>query len=146
LAVWARPVWLVPRCAGPAFDPILPDLEDDVRLMARFLLLTFLAVTLAACATGAGSIARLRSDPRFHDKRVSVRGTVTTSWGVPLVPFKFYKIDDGTGELTVLSKNSRTPTRGAQVRVTGRLSDLAVLGGQPIGLHIEEQDLKFLRY
>jgi hypothetical protein len=55
---------------------------------------------------------------------VSVSGVVTTSWGVPLVPFRFYNVDDGTGELTVISQNSRTPANGEKVRVKGRVEDV----------------------
>ena len=55
---------------------------------------------------------------------------MTSSWGVPLVPFKLYKVDDGTGEVTVLSQSGRTPTEGAHVRVTGRVNDVATFGGQ----------------
>jgi hypothetical protein len=45
---------------------------------------------------------------------------VTSSWGVPLMPFKMYKVDDGTGEITVLSRGgNRTPSRGSHVQVKG---------------------------
>jgi hypothetical protein len=30
------------------------------------------------------------------------------------------------------------------VRVTGRVSDVAVIGGQPLGLHVAEEDLDVL--
>lgn len=114
-----------------------------MRPIARIVLALVLAAAATSCAARAHSIARLKSDPRYHDKRVRIEGVVTTAWGIPLVPFKFYKIDDGTGELTVLSRHSRTPTRGAQVAVTGRLSEIAVVGGRPLGLHLEEQDVDF---
>ena len=52
-----------------------------------------------------------------------------------------YKVDDGTGEVTVLSQGLRTPARGAHVRVKGRVDDVAVLGGQAFGLHLTEKDL-----
>jgi hypothetical protein len=70
-----------------------------------------------------------------------VNGVVTSSWGVPLVPFRFYKVDDGTGELTVVSGSSRMPARGEHVRVKGKVQDVAVLGGRAVGLHIREQDM-----
>jgi hypothetical protein len=115
-----------------------------MRTSARVLLL-FIAVAAAGCAARAPSIAQLKADPRYADRRVSVEGIVKTAWGIPLVPFHFYKIDDGTGELTVLSRSGRTPTRGTRVRVSGRVSQIAVLGGQPLGLHIEEQHVRLLR-
>ena len=75
-----------------------------------------------------------------------IDGVVTSSWGLPLVPFKLYKVDDGTGEVTVVSQNGRTPTRGAHVRVTGRVSEVATFGGSSVGLHLEQTDLDFKRY
>lgn len=106
------------------------------------------AVGLGACSLALRnpSIGELRRDPaRYLDKTVNVEGRVTTSWGVPLVPFKFYRVDDGTGEVTVLSRASRTPARGSHVRVKGRVNELAVVGGRPLGLHLEERDLDFKR-
>jgi hypothetical protein len=129
------------------FIPVAAAESLKMRALCRMTVALLMAVTLASagCAARAHSIAQLKSDPRFSDRRVIVEGVVTTAWGVPLVPFRFYKIGDGTGELTVLSRHSRTPTRGARVRVSGHVSDLAVLGGQPLGLHIEEEDLHVLR-
>lgn len=92
------------------------------------------------------SIGELRREPaRYLDKTVSIEGRVTTSWGVPFVPFKFYKVEDGTGEVTVLSRAVRTPARGSHVRVKGRVNEVAVVGGTPLGLHLEERDLHFKR-
>jgi hypothetical protein len=52
-----------------------------------------------------------------------------------------YRVSDGTGEVTVLSQGVRLPTRGARVRVRGRVDDLAVFGGQAVGLHLREEAL-----
>jgi hypothetical protein len=76
---------------------------------------------------------------------VSVNGVVTSSWNVPMVPFKVYKIDDGTGELTVLSQSGHTPTKGARVRVKGRVNDVATFGGAALGLHLEQTGISFDR-
>jgi hypothetical protein len=104
-----------------------------------------LSVTLAAFASGCASslrIADLQRQPgRYQDHSVSVSGTVTSSWGIPLAPFKFYKIDDGTGQLTILSQGTRMPATGEHVRVKGRVEDVAMLGGRALGLHLREEDL-----
>jgi hypothetical protein len=101
---------------------------------------------VSACALRAPNIADLQRNPgRYHDRSVRIDGVVTTSWGIPLVPFRFYKVDDGTGEVTVFSQGTRTPTRGARVHVKGRVSELAVFGGQSFGLHIREEDLDVRR-
>jgi hypothetical protein len=103
-----------------------------------------LAATLSGCAISLRNpdIADLQRHPgRYQDRTVSVSGVVTSSWGVPLVPFRFYKVDDGTGELTVLSQSSRMPASGERVRVKGRVQDVAMLGGRAVGLHLREEDL-----
>jgi hypothetical protein len=49
------------------------------------------------CASGA-SIAQVKTNPgRYVDRSVTVSGTVTSAWGIPLVPFKMFQVDDGTG-------------------------------------------------
>ena len=50
-------------------------------------------------------------------KTVSVNGVVTDSYGIPLVPFQLYKVDDGSGEITVVSRsNSRRHPRARACR------------------------------
>jgi len=103
-----------------------------------------LATTLSGCALSLRNpdIAELQRHPgRYQDRTVSVSGVVTSSWGVPLVPFRFYKVDDGTGQVTVLSQNTRMPANGERVRVRGRVEDVAMLGGRALGLHLREEDL-----
>jgi hypothetical protein len=112
--------------------------------LSRLLALAALAVTVQACALSMRNpdIVDLKRHPgRYTDHTVSVSGVVTSSWGVPLVPFRFYKVDDGTGEVTVLSQSSRMPATGEHVRVKGKVQDVAVFGGRPLGLHIREDDL-----
>ena len=114
----------------------------------RFRTLTVLVVatTLSGCALTARrtSVADLKYNPgRYDDKTISIEGVVTSSWGVPLMPYKLYKVDDGTGEVTVVSQNGRTPTRGARVRVKGEVKEIATFGGQSLGLHLQERDLDF---
>jgi len=64
--------------------------------LARLAAPLALVLTLAGCALHSPSIADIKYNPgRYQDRTVSVEGVVTSSWGVPLVPFKFYKVDDG---------------------------------------------------
>ena len=105
------------------------------------------AAALTGCALHSPSIAELKYNPgRYQNKTVSINGVVTSSWGVPLVPFKLYKVDDGTGEVTVIAQDGRTPTKGAHVTVKGRVNDVATFGGQAVGLHLEQRDISFKRY
>ena len=110
---------------------------------SRFAVALVSVVMMSACAARGVRIAELKDQPaRYQNKSVSVSGTVTQSWGIPLVPFQLYNVDDGSGEITIVSNSSRTPTRGSRVRVKGRVNEVAVLGGRSIGLHLEEQNHK----
>jgi len=104
-----------------------------------------LAVVASGCALSTRpSVAELKYNPgRYYDKTVAIEGTVTSSWGVPLMPFRMYRVDDGTGEVTVLSQDGRVPSKGAHVRVKGKVNEVAMLGGQSVGLHIRQTDVDF---
>jgi hypothetical protein len=106
-----------------------------------------LALTLiSGCALRTVSIGDLQRDAvRYTDRTVRIEGTVTNSWGVPLVPFRFYRIQDDTGELTVLSNGSRSPVNGSRVRVKGVVRNVATVGGQSVGLHLAEESLDIKR-
>jgi len=103
---------------------------------------------LGGCALSSHPrIADVKYNPgRYQNHNVTVDGVVTRSWGLPLVPFKFYQINDGTGDMTVVANDGHVPTRGARVRVTGRVEDVATLGGQAVGLHLQQHDVHFKRY
>ena len=118
------------------------------RFLPRAALIAVLAAAVSACGLGLRNpnISELKNNPgRYQERSVHIDGVVTSSWGVPLVPFRMYKVDDGTGEVTVLSNGSRMPTRGARVRVKGRVNEVAVFGGQALGLHLREESLRIER-
>ena len=104
------------------------------------------AVVSGACASmGSRSISEVKTNPgKFADKTVTVEGVVTTSFGIPLVPFKVYRISDGTDEMLVISNNSRIPGKNARVRVSGEVEEVALIGGRSFGLQIREKSIKFL--
>jgi len=119
---------------------VLKSLVRSVRLLA----IVAAVAALSGCAHALRNpdIADLQRHPgRYQNHTVSVNGVVTSSWGLPLVPFRFYKVDDGTGEMTVLSDGRRMPATGERVRVKGRVEEVAVLGGRPLGLHLREENL-----
>ena len=99
-----------------------------------------------ACASmGSRSISEVKTNPgKFADKTVTVEGVVTTSFVIPLVPFKVYRISDGTDEMLVISDNSRIPGKNARVRVRGEVEEVALIGGRSFGLHLREKSIKFL--
>ena len=104
------------------------------------------AALSGACASmGSRSISEVQTNPgKFHDKTVTVEGVVTTSFGIPLVPFKIYRVSDGTAEMLVISDDGRIPGKNARVRVRGEVQEFALLGGRSFGLHLREKSLKYL--
>ena len=101
----------------PARNPAAFATRPAVSRLGLALAIVVGVVLMAAagCAARTPHIADVQHNPgRYNDRSVTVEGTVTSSWGVPLVPFKLYKVDDGTGEITVVSQGNRTPSRGAQ--------------------------------
>ena len=119
--------------------------QQHVPTLVRASLAVVLAVVVAGCAART-SVGQVQTNPgRFVDRSVSITGTVTSAWSLPMVPFRMYRVDDGTGEMLVVSDNSRVPSKGARVRVTGKVSEFAMLGGRSFGLHIRERDLDYRR-
>ena len=109
------------------------------------LLVTAAALSGACASMGSRSISEVQTNPgKFADKTVTVEGVVTTSWGIPLVPFKVYRVSDGSGEMLVISDNSRIPGKNARVRVRGEVEEFGLIGGRSFGLHLREKSIKFL--
>ncbi len=102
------------------------------------------AFVVAGCAARGVRVAELKGEPgRYADKSVSVTGVVTSSWGLPLVPFQLYNVDDGSGSITVLAKSNRgVPSKGTRVQVKGKVNQFATFGGRAIGMHLQEEDRK----
>src|SRR5687767_13228504 len=89
-----------------------------MKTICRALTALSLAVVLSACA---GVLRRpdiadvKRNAGHYSDRTVTVDGTVTSSWGIGGPLPSFYKVDDGTGEITVISRGgNRTPSKGSR--------------------------------
>ena len=106
-----------------------------------FIALFAVSVLVAGCGARQVRIAELKDQPTtYNEKAVRITGMVTSSFGIPLVPFQLYNVDDGSGEITVVSRSGQAPATGTRVEVRGKLSEVAVLGGRSIGLHIQEDE------
>jgi hypothetical protein len=130
---------------GEGFSP--RQTENTMRNIVWTLSFALATTILTGCATLAGSrsIAELQHNPgRFADHTVSIEGIVTTSWGIPLVPFKVYRVSDGSGEMTVVSDSNRIPSKNTRVRVRGEVQEFALIGGRSFGLHLKEKGLKYM--
>jgi hypothetical protein len=116
-----------------------PTGDTEMSKAPRLVLALLGALLISGCAARSVHVAQLKDQPaRYYNKTVSVNGVVTRSWGVPLVPFQFYSVDDGTGQITVIGHSGRVPSTGTRVNVKGRVNELASFGGQSLGLHLDE--------
>ena len=113
----------------------VPDHMVFVGLITLFILFIGLAVRSQLSVDNPG---------KFHDKTVTVEGVVTTSFGIPLVPFKVFRVSDGSAEMLVISDGDRIPGKNARVRVRGEVQEFALLGGRSFGLHLREKSIKYL--
>jgi len=117
------------------------------RNIVWILAVAFTATIAAGCASlgGQRQIAEVQTNPgRFVDHDVTVEGVVTTSWGIPLVPFKVFRVSDGSAEMLVISDDSRMPSKNARVRVRGDVQEFALIGGRSFGLHLREKSIKYM--
>ena len=94
------------------------------------------ALTSGACA--ARTVNQVLADPsRYRDREVRLSGAVVDSYS--LVDRGAYRIDDGTGQLWVVSDKG-VPRTSARVTVTGTIREgfnFGSLGGRlnvPLGL------------
>ena len=119
--------------------------EDRDTMVKKFAPLAFSLALLAGCAlSGHPRIADIKYNPgRYQNHSVTVDGVVTSAWGVPMMPFKLYKVDDGSGEVTVVAQDGRVPSKGAHVSVKGKVNEFATFGGQSVGLHLRQEHLTF---
>ena len=96
-----------------------------------------LAVALAGCTTTT-PIKTLLDDPSQYDhKTVAVAGTVKNAVGV--LGYGAYQVDDGTGPLTVLTKEGGAPREGAKVGVSGEFRAGFTLGDQTAAVLMEKE-------
>jgi hypothetical protein len=102
-----------------------------------------IALVVSGCAARGVRVAELKNQPgKYATKTVSVTGVITSSWGLPLVPFQLYNVDDGSGEITVLSRSGGLLSKGTRVQVKGKINEFASFGGRSVGLHLQEEDRK----
>src|SRR5512135_2142284 len=111
--------------------------------MKRTLLLTMLALSLGGCnylPVGTTPIKDIVAAPAsFEGKDVKLRGTVKDVTKVPLLDIRQYTLDDGGGEITVVTAGD-LPAEKANVLVKGKVESTAIIAGQSLGLHVKETE------
>jgi len=100
----------------------------------------FLAGALSLTAFAKTSINKINADPgRYYNKKVTIEGTVTDSYGV--LGQGAYEIDDGTGRIWVLAERA-VPARGSRVEAKGHVITGFVYRGRNLAAAIQETGRK----
>lgn len=79
----------------------------------------------------------IASPAQFEGKEIRVKGKARNVTKIPLIDVRLYVLDDGSGEVTVLTQHD-LPAENETVTVKGVVESAAILGGQSIGLRIKE--------
>ena len=108
------------------------------RILALAVVASALALSVATgCKGNITEIKTLLDDPmRFDKQTVRIAGTVGSSIGV--LGYGAYQVDDGTGTLTVVSKEGGAPREGARVGVEGEFRSAFTLGTQTAAVLVEK--------
>ncbi len=108
-------------------------------ITAAFTLAALTALALVVgCKGGVTSIKTLLDDPgRFDHQTVRIAGTVGHSVGV--LGYGAYQLDDGTGKLTVVTKEGGAPREGAKVGAEGEFRAAFTLGSETAAVLVEKQ-------
>lgn len=101
--------------------------------------LALLVLGLAAgCTAAVTPIKTLLDDPgRFDHQTVRIRGTVESSVGV--LNYGAYRVNDGTGTLTVITNTGGAPREGAEVGVEGEFRSAFTLGSETVAALVESK-------
>jgi len=94
--------------------------------LRRLVILAVLSTTLALAGCAARTVNQVLADPsRYRNREVKLSGTVVDSYS--LVNRGAYRIDDGTGQLWIVS-NIGVPRKSARVNVKGTIREGFNLG------------------
>jgi hypothetical protein len=106
-----------------------------------FLIFAFVVACAAApVALAKTSINKINGDPgRYNNKKVTIEGTVTDSYGV--LGNGAYELDDGTGRIWVIAERA-VPARGSRVEAKGHVITGFVYHGRNLAAALRESDRK----
>jgi hypothetical protein len=103
--------------------------------------MTLAAMLLCIAALGCKSttkIGDLLDDPsRFENQTVSIAGDVKEAVGI--LGYGAYRVDDGTGVLTVIAQGGGAPRTGAKVGVEGEFRSAFTVGTESIAVLMEKR-------
>lgn len=106
-------------------------------ILGGFLLL----LSIAACdyiPFGYAKIGDILESPAAYEgQEVKIRGEVTSVMKIPFIGIRTYKVRDSSGEILVTTE-ADPPRLHKKVRLTGIVTNVAVVDGEGVGVHVRE--------
>lgn len=119
----------------------MEQLSKNNDLLVFWTALLIAVLLLAGCdALGLGvtPVKEVTTAPaNFEGKEVRLKGRVVSVTKVPLLDMKAYTLRDDSGEITVTTQGE-LPAVNDTVGVSGKVKSAAIIGGQSLGLRVEE--------
>lgn len=119
----------------------MEQLSKNNDLLVFWTALLIAVLLLAGCdALGLGvtPVKEVTTAPaNFEGKEVRLKGRVVSVTKVPLLDMKAYTLRDDSGEITVTTQGE-LPAVSDTVGVSGKVKSAAIIGGQSLGLRVEE--------
>lgn len=119
----------------------MDKLNKNNDLLVFWTALLIAVLLLAGCdALGLGvtPIREVTTAPaNFEGKEIRLKGRVVSVTKVPLLDMKAYTLRDDSGEITVTTQGA-LPAVNDAIGVSGTVKSAAIIGGQSLGLRVEE--------
>lgn len=107
----------------------------------RICILAALVFALAGCdylPFGYTEIKDVVENPATYEgKEIKLKGTVTDVAKIPLIELKLYSIRDNGNEITIVTDGDMPPVN-QKIALKARVSSVAIVGGEAIGLKARE--------
>jgi len=112
--------------------------NDLIVFWTALLIAVLLLAGCDALGLGVTPIREVTTAPaNFEGKEVRLKGRVLSVTKLPLLDMKAYTLRDDSSEITVLTQGE-LPAVNDTVGVSGKVSSAVIIGGQSLGLRVEE--------
>lgn len=99
-----------------------------------------LALALFVACAHRATVAEIQKDPgAYSGKTISVRGTVRGATKLPFMNEGFFRLDDGTGSMVVITRGEM-PAEGKKDTARGKVESTFQIGGRAFGLVLVSED------
>lgn len=110
-----------------------------------FVFYTAMTIAVALLLTGCDAlpfgytpIKEITAAPtNFEGKEVKIKGKVSQIVKLPFIDLKAYTVQDETGEISIATQGA-LPAVNEQVSLRGTVKSAMIIGGQSVGLRVEE--------